>query len=102
MHSDVMRNVTTNETIRKKWNAKKDRDSNATSVTNWQKYRYLYWEPLPRSRLGHYFEIREETVKLARRSKAKGQTSIVSMPDDENIESEVSKRELRARQEELL
>ena len=35
MHGMVVKNVTTNENIRKKWNAKKDRKSGTTSVTTW-------------------------------------------------------------------
>lgn len=52
-----LNNVTTNESIRKKWNAKnKERGK---EVTTWAKLKAYYWDPLPESRLVAYFRLRD-------------------------------------------
>jgi hypothetical protein len=48
----VLKNVTTNESIRKKWNAKQ---SEAETAGTTLKLKAYYWDPLPESRIVKYF-----------------------------------------------
>ena len=59
IHQQIMGNVTTNEVLRNKWNAKQEKNFE-TLISNKEKLRYLYWAKLPRSRLEHFFSIRKE------------------------------------------
>ena len=52
-----MKNVTTNEHLRKKWNATQSQNDQQTSY--WDKIKQYYFKPLPKSRLQHYCEIRD-------------------------------------------
>ena len=71
LHEYWKNNVTTNEMIRKKWNAKTKREEMSTDkVTEWEKLRYLYWEPIPRSRLEHWYKLRKVTVNMAKQVSA--------------------------------
>ena len=52
MHQQVMDNVTTNESIRKKWNAKNiDERTKEREISDCEKFRYVYFDPLPVSRI---------------------------------------------------
>ena len=60
MHSQVMDNVTTNESIRKKWNANNrgDRDREQR-VKACDKFHHVYFSKLPVSRIQRYHELRQ-------------------------------------------
>ena len=51
MHYQVMDNVTTNEQIRKKWNAKNREGNRQKAVSGSDKFRHVYLAPLPVSRI---------------------------------------------------
>lgn len=51
MHYQVMENVTTNEQIRKKWNAKNVDKRNDQRIKSCDKFKYMYWGKLPVSRV---------------------------------------------------
>ena len=51
MHYQVMENVTTNEQIRKKWNAKNVEKRNDQRIKGCDKFKYMYWGKLPVSRV---------------------------------------------------
>ena len=55
MHYQLMQNVTTNETIRKKWNAAKKNNNRELDkpapVKGIDKFRYIYLDKLPVSRI---------------------------------------------------
>lgn len=51
MHYQVMENVTTNEQIRKKWNAKNVEKRNEQRIKSCDKFKYMYWGKLPVSRV---------------------------------------------------
>ena len=53
MNALVMANVTTNENIRKRWNAKGNQ--NSVQVSRKEKFRYFYWDKLEESRIQRYF-----------------------------------------------
>ena len=102
MHKDWKRNVTTNESIRKKWNASKQRkEMSADQVSWWEKVRYLYWEPLPRSRLEHWYKLRKETVRMAKQARDNSQVKVEHAVDT-SIQSDDSREELKRQQKELL
>jgi len=56
-NNHIMKNVTTNEHLRKKWNATQSQNDQQTS--HWDKIKQYYFKPLPKSRLQHYCEIRD-------------------------------------------
>ena len=58
MHYQIMDNVTTNESIRKKWNAKNVEARNKDKVSTCDKFRYVYFDKLPVSRIQRYHELR--------------------------------------------
>ena len=57
MHDKAMSNVTTNESIRKKWNAKNPTNT-IEGLKKWDLYKFYYFGELPKSRLQQYFEFR--------------------------------------------
>jgi len=50
MHSHAMKGTTTNESLRKRWNASRSADQQIQVDTN-VKMRHFYWDPLPDSRI---------------------------------------------------
>ena len=58
MHFQVMDNVTTNEHLRKKWNAKNRASRANERIRPCDKFRYVYWGKLPISRIQRYHELR--------------------------------------------
>ena len=58
MHYQVMENVTTNEQIRKKWNAKNVGERKDQRIKGCDKFKYMYWSKLPVSRIQRYHELR--------------------------------------------
>lgn len=59
MHCQVQDNVTTNEQIRKKWNAKNREGNRARPIKCWDKFKYIYFGDLPVSRIQRYYELRQ-------------------------------------------
>jgi hypothetical protein len=53
MHCQVMENITTNEKLRKKWNARNKDES--LRVSSGDKLRHFYWDRLPPSKIERYF-----------------------------------------------
>jgi len=67
MHYQVMDNVTTNEKLRKRWNAKnRDERNKDQRVKACDKFRYIYLGKLPVSRIQRYHELREEAIAMAK------------------------------------
>ena len=59
MHVQVMDNVTTNESIRKRWNAKNRADRRREiEVSACEKFNYIYFGKLPVSRVQRYHSLR--------------------------------------------
>ena len=61
MHVQVMDNVTTNESIRKKWNAKnrEARNNREERVSACDKFKFMYFGRLPVSRVERYHSLRQ-------------------------------------------
>lgn len=57
-----MKNVTTNESLRNKWNARQLRDRADQSPSKWDLTKHFYFGSLPKSRLTHYFKLKEEAI----------------------------------------
>jgi len=59
MHYQVLDNVTTNESLRKKWNAQNVEERNKSMrVSACDKFRHIYIDELPVSRIQRYHELR--------------------------------------------
>ena len=65
IHDQVMQNLTTNEKLRKKWNAKQTNAVN-NLITDKQKFRYFYLEKLPTSRIQRYHELKQTALQIAK------------------------------------
>ena len=79
MHYQVMDNVTTNEQIRKKWNAKnRDERNKDKRVKGCDKFKFVYFAKLPVSRIQRYHELREDAISMARERMRGGSTSLIS------------------------
>lgn len=59
-----MDNITTNEQLRKKWNAAKG--AKEVEVGFWDKFKHYYFGPDHASRVQRYFEIRDREVDRLR------------------------------------
>ena len=77
MNNLVLKNVTTNENIRKRWNASRDQGG-AIQVTAAEKFKYFYWDKLPKSRIQRYHELKKEAVVTAEDSKRAHSMSMMS------------------------
>ena len=64
MNHLVLKNVTTNENIRKRWNAK--RVGEGVRVTTRDKMRHFYWDKLQKSRIERYHELKAKAVAAAK------------------------------------
>lgn len=79
MHYQVMDNVTTNEKIRKRWNAKnRDERNKDQRVKACDKFRYIYLGKLPVSRIQRYHELREEAIDMAKDRMRRGSNQMIS------------------------
>ena len=79
MHYQVMDNVTTNEKIRKRWNAKnRDERNKDQRVKACDKFRYIYLGKLPVSRIQRYHELREEAIAMAKERMRRGSNQMIS------------------------
>ena len=76
MNSLVMKNVTTNENIRKKWNAKGNAKS--IQVSTKEKFKYFYWDKLEESRIEKYFKLRDQAVEMAKEHTRQASASMAS------------------------
>ena len=64
MNQLVLKNVTTNENIRKRWNA--SRSQSDVQVTYWQRFKYFYMGRLAPSRIQSYFQLKRKAVAMAK------------------------------------
>ena len=78
MHYQIMDNVTTNESIRKKWNAKNIEARKKDKISSWDKFRYVYLDKLPMSRIQRYHELREQAIEMAKERRRQGSNSLIS------------------------
>lgn len=63
MNAKVMANITTNESLRLKWNAKHLANNSVQPMKRCGMIKFIYFGKLPPSRLARYFELKEEVVK---------------------------------------
>ena len=78
MHYLIMDNVTTNENIRKKWNAKNIEDRNKQRISKCDKLRHVYFDKLPVSRIQRYHELRQQAIEMAKERRRQGSNSLIS------------------------
>jgi len=64
-HIQVMNNVTTNEKIRKRWNAGASGKDSYFSASYCMKLKAYYWDRIPKSRIEEYFDIRNQAYNIA-------------------------------------
>ena len=58
MHDQIMKNTTTNENLRKKWNAKQTVEVNEM-ISDKEKRNHFYFSKLPQSKIQRYFDLRK-------------------------------------------
>lgn len=73
-----MGNVTTNEKIRKKWNAKNREERKDDRVKGCDKLRHFYFGKLPVSRIQRYHELRQQAIETARERMKVSNSSMIS------------------------
>lgn len=73
-----MDNVTTNEQIRKKWNAKNKASRADQRIKACDKFKYVYFGKLPVSRIQRYHELRQQAIETAKERMKMGSSSIIS------------------------
>ena len=86
MHGQVMKNVTTNESLRQKWNASKVMsDQDATiQPSKWARTKQFYMSDLPKSRLERFFELNDEII-----------TSFASEHDSGNLKAKYESERMK-------
>lgn len=70
--------MTTNEQIRKKWNAKNREGNRARPIRCCDKFKFIYFGDLPVSRIKRYYELRQKAIDTARERARRGSTSMIS------------------------
>lgn len=85
-NSLTLQNITSNENLRKKWNARRTRQGEQLSplkVSFCEKLRYFYWEPLPESRIETYFKILDQAGMSPAEAEERISQSIAASADQE-------------------
>ena len=62
----VMKNMTSNEQLRRKWNGRNDRQRQISRNMPGlcQRLRYFYWGELPKSRVEEFFKLKNDEESL--------------------------------------
>lgn len=63
-----MSGVTTNENLRKRWNANRAKGSKL-EVKTLTKFKKYYWEKLPESKIEKYYELRKKALAITAENK---------------------------------
>ena len=76
-----MKNITTNESLRNKWNAKENKKRRAVPVSCCERMKYLYWRKSSPSRVEAYYHLEKTTAADFYEHKLRLQYGIASSDD---------------------